>query len=218
MTLNKSEVQILRLFYRILGRQNPILWLLQQSTQKWLFWADMRVPKMPKGLVLSIAGHNHDARALTEPLKPKWLIFGDHCLRNMRQRPVCSYIWVFSYITYNSQQIRKNTKSRNFSQSNILKLEKIPDLRFFLSLTFWTQKKSKISDFSQSDISYLKTIPNLVFFLSPIFLTQIKSQSSNFSQSDILNVEKIVSIRFFKVRYCELRKIQNFGIFLSPRF
>ena len=51
---------------------------------------------MPKWLALSIKGHNHDPRACTEPLKPKWLTVGDHGLRNMRLKPVCSYTGILS--------------------------------------------------------------------------------------------------------------------------
>ena len=40
--------------------------------------------KMPKWLVLSIGGHNHDPRARTEPFKPKQLTFGVHGLQNKR--------------------------------------------------------------------------------------------------------------------------------------
>ena len=32
---------------------------------------------MPKWLVLSNGGHNHDPRARTDPLKPNWLTCGD---------------------------------------------------------------------------------------------------------------------------------------------
>ena len=50
----------------------------------WSFWANVGVPKNNKMISFKYWGHNHETRPQIEPLKPKWLTFGDHGLRNMR--------------------------------------------------------------------------------------------------------------------------------------
>ena len=78
MTLNKSEEHILTLFIGYGVQRTQYFGYYSKVPKSVYFEMTREYLKMPKGLVLSIAGHNHDARARTEPLKPKWLLFGDH--------------------------------------------------------------------------------------------------------------------------------------------
>ena len=62
----------------------PNILALVAKTPNWPFWGNLGAPKNAKMVGFNYLGHNHETKARTELIKPNWLIFGDHGLRNIR--------------------------------------------------------------------------------------------------------------------------------------